>query len=239
MFGISLQEAPATNSLADDLYLGARAGAGFRCCVQPQTLRLALSAGLLLELTMGPHPRVTAVRDGRLVLAHYGVAPVDETTQTVISLMTEARTGTDAQLARLEVRAWVELLAATSAQLVERRLRERGMLVEVLPRRSLVASLVRRGRDGRGPEYEPVDSNVTGTVVARLHNVLGSGEQLDAQDRILAALIGATSMLATMLPDVTGDTRTSYNEQVSLLGPHQRAICEAAGVLVNSLAQTR
>lgn len=240
---------PGRTSLADDLYLGAHAAAGYRCCVRPPTLGFALAAGLLLELMLppacrgnaAPAPWITHVLDGRLLLAARE-PPRDEALAVICRWMLDARRAgagrVDAALAAGELPGWLEVLAGQAARLVQQRLHHKGLLHAQVARRGVLARLA--GRDGgERVVYEPVDSVVTGTVPARLARTIADGGLLSGPDLALAGVLRAAGMLRVVLPDVEREHRHTLDGQLAALPTAQSAVCAALENLVHALASAR
>lgn len=177
MSGPGLATLEGTGLVADDLYLMAHHETTGRPYLHPRALGLGLAGGLLAELVLSGHVRIS---QGEVAVAT-GAPPRDELARIIVDLL--------CQDGRYQARDWLTFLARTSTHDVALRLERAGYVAQAGPRRRL-----------RAPTWVPVDADCAFAPLIRVRAALDPGRPPDDACTALAGLAAACGLGPRLLP---------------------------------------
>lgn len=189
---------PRTPPLANDLWMAAHDTPRGDSQLQPRPLGIALTGGLLAELTLGnwiwvQDDLIHLNPDGyRYTVEDPALGPLMERLREDARDKNARRPHHAPEPAPLELDYWVQRLQIDLAQeLVEIRLRDEGL---ILPEE--------RGVLRKKTVWVPTNANVAGWPASRLRTSLREGSSLTEQDLALAGLVMAVGLAKPVLADL-------------------------------------
>jgi len=171
--------------LADDFYFVAHDDTSGRSRLHPRATGLGLASALLAELVL--YGRIT-VSSGTVTIVDRQ-PPEDALAHTVLDQLLGERQ-------HRAIGTWLAFLSRDATEQVSQRMTRAGHL-ERTESRGLLRTTVR---------YLPLDRSAAAWPEARLRRLLTRGEQMTAQDAVLAGVIDATDLTRHVLWD--GDARS-------------------------------